>query len=88
MIDALLDSGFLWKCVWQTTLLLSLGLGLSYFFSRRPARAHRILLLALVACVVAPFVGHAVSHFGWGFLRSQPHVVSSPERVILPVPTP
>ena len=38
-----------WDYLWQSTLFLGFGLAACFAFAGRPARAHRILLLAIVA---------------------------------------
>ncbi len=70
MFPTLLDLTYLWKCVWQTTLCLGLGIGASFLFLSRPARAHRVLMFALVTAFVTPLLSQTVHHYGWGLLRS------------------
>ncbi len=40
----------------RISFILTIGLGLSFFFSRYPAKAHRILVLTLMSCLFAPFL--------------------------------
>ncbi|HZW34241.1 MAG TPA: carboxypeptidase regulatory-like domain-containing protein, partial [Isosphaeraceae bacterium] len=58
----------LWDYSWQSTVLLPLGLGGSAALARRPARAHRLLLLAVVAAMVTPLLAQAARRGGWGLL--------------------
>ena len=53
--------------IWQSSLFLAAGLAASFAFARRPARAHRILLLAIVGALVTPLFGQVVRRAGWGF---------------------
>ncbi len=70
MLDLFLsESSFLWRCIWQTTACLVLGGVFSFLWIRRPARAHRVLLLAMVAALATPFLSQLVHEFGWGILR-------------------
>jgi beta-lactamase regulating signal transducer with metallopeptidase domain len=57
-----------WDFFWQSTLFLCLGLAASRGLARRPARAHRVLLLAVVAALVTPLLAHAARRGGWGLL--------------------
>ncbi len=66
MLSGITESGFLWSTVWQSTLFLLLGLALSHLLRKRPARAHRVLLLAVGVAVIAPFATHAVANLDWG----------------------
>src|SRR5947209_16551340 len=54
--------------LWQTTLWLLLGAAVSFAWARRPARAHRLLLLTLVAALVTPLLSQAVRLWGWGLI--------------------
>jgi hypothetical protein len=38
-----------WDLVWQPCLFLAVGIGATLVLGRRPARAHRVLVLALLA---------------------------------------
>src|SRR5438445_5285379 len=58
--------------LWQTTLLLSLGVLAAFIWSRQPARAHRFLLLGMIAAVLAPLLSYAGRQKGWGlFVRTE-----------------
>jgi beta-lactamase regulating signal transducer with metallopeptidase domain/protocatechuate 3,4-dioxygenase beta subunit len=54
--------------MWQTTFWLLAGAAASLLWWRRPARAHRLLLLAVLAALATPLVSQAVRHLGWGLL--------------------
>lgn len=62
---------FFRDCLWQTTLCLSIGLAGSFCWRKRPARAHRVLFLALIASLMAPIFSLAVRNYGWGLLPSR-----------------
>jgi len=68
----LAETPFLRDVLWQTTLLLSLGVLAAFIWSRQPARAHRLLLLAMIAAVLTPLLSYAVRQTGWGlFARAK-----------------
>ena len=69
MFEALRPGGSLaWDYLWQSTLFLGLGLFASAMLARRPARAHRFLLLVMLAALVTPILTQAASRGGWGIL--------------------
>jgi len=68
---------FLWSCLWQGTVCVGVGLVGSFVLRRRPARAHQILLLAMIAAVIVPVMSVVVKHFEWGMFVTEP-VVSEP----------
>ena len=49
-----LENLSLWSCVWQSTLLIVIGLTGGHLFRHRPARAFQILLLAMIAAALVP----------------------------------
>jgi beta-lactamase regulating signal transducer with metallopeptidase domain/thiol-disulfide isomerase/thioredoxin len=58
---------------------LAVGGGLNLLWARWPARAHRALVLAIVACLVTPLFSQIVRTMGWGVLaRSSPVFHSAP----------
>jgi BlaR1 peptidase M56 len=59
----------LWDYVWQSTVFLGVGLGASVVLAQRPARAHRFLVLALLAALAAPILAQGARLCGWGLLR-------------------
>ncbi|MBM3838211.1 MAG: hypothetical protein FJ398_09630 [Verrucomicrobia bacterium] len=76
---------FLWDCFWQSSVCLLLGLLGGLCWARRPARAHRVLLLALGAALLAPLLSLAVRHYGWGMLP--PRVSAVGHNSVGPTPT-
>jgi beta-lactamase regulating signal transducer with metallopeptidase domain/protocatechuate 3,4-dioxygenase beta subunit len=52
--------------LWQSSLFLMVGLVASLALRQRPARAHRVLLLAMLGAVVTPLGSQMVRHEGWG----------------------
>ncbi len=75
-----------WDLVWQSSVFLALGLAASVLLRRHPARAHRVLMLAMAAAVVTPLLAQAIRHGGWGLLRQAEafRAVSEPMRPIVP----
>jgi beta-lactamase regulating signal transducer with metallopeptidase domain len=63
-------SSFLFDVVWQSSLFLAFGLAASAVAARRPARAHRILVLAVVAALFTPVLARGVRLGGWGILTT------------------
>src|SRR4051795_2135213 len=65
-----------WDLLWQSCLFLSLGLGASLALRLRPARAHRVLVLAMLGALLTPFLSQAIRRVGWGVLR-QPELAAA-----------
>jgi hypothetical protein len=61
---------FLGDVVWMSTVLLCLGLAASSLLVRRPARAHRSLLLAIFAAIITPILAQGARLGGWGILTT------------------
>ena len=61
----------LWTLAWQSTVCLAVGLGGSYFLRRRAARAHQVLLLALVAAICIPAISQVVKRNQWGLFAAE-----------------
>ena len=78
---------FLWTCAWQSTACVVAGLLLSFALRRRPARAHQVLLLAMVAAVAVPTMSVLVRHLDLGLLSAQPVAVEREKESILPIST-
>ena len=74
MTETLLPNVSLWGCLWQSTLLAVLGLAGSVLLRQRPARAHQVLLLAMLGAVLVPALSGVVRHFHLG-LWARPGVV-------------
>ena len=58
--------------LWQPTLFLLAGLAGAFVASRRPARAHRILLLATAGALITPICSAVVRNQGWGLWMTRP----------------
>jgi beta-lactamase regulating signal transducer with metallopeptidase domain len=89
MNNPLFPEPLVWDLLWQTTLWLLLGMVVSFLWARRPARAHRLLLLTLVAALVTPLLSQTVRLRGWGLIvRPAPlRAPVLPEFEALPLPT-
>ncbi len=62
----------------QGSACLGLGLIGSYLWARRPARAHQVLLIAMVVCVVLPGLYLGVQALGLGVLQKAPQPSPAP----------
>jgi beta-lactamase regulating signal transducer with metallopeptidase domain len=60
-----------WDLAWQSSAFLILGGAACAALARRPARAHRVLVLAMLAGLVTPVLCQAVRGLGWGLLASR-----------------
>lgn len=58
-----------WQAVWQPVVWLIMGLVASLLWARRPAHAHRFLLLACLAAVLTPVLSILVERMNWGVFR-------------------
>src|SRR5437899_1149649 len=65
------DTPLLRDILWQTTLLLLVGVVASLIWARQPARAHRLLLLAMIAAVLTPLLSYGARERGWGLFARQ-----------------
>ena len=52
--------------LWQTGLFLIVGLAASLALRRHPARAHRVLFLAVLGALIAPLGSQLAHRQGWG----------------------
>lgn len=91
--EIMVRQAWLWPLIWQSTTCLAAGLGGSFILRRRAARAHQVLLLALIAAAVIPILNGIVKRNQWGLVvaeRTVPRVaVPAPAaRISFPVPTP
>lgn len=69
MADSMLwNESMLWTMAWQTSIMLAVGLLASQIWSHRPARAHRILILAVIASLMVPAFTLTVQRMDWGLL--------------------
>jgi beta-lactamase regulating signal transducer with metallopeptidase domain len=60
-----------WDLAWQATAFLVVGGLASLLLRARPSRAHRVLLLAMMAGLLTPLLGQAVRRLGLGLLASR-----------------
>jgi len=72
MIDELFSEGPWLLLLAQSTACLAAGLAASYVLRHRPARAHQVLLTALLAAVLMPILYLSVGHLGLGLLAPTP----------------
>ena len=70
---------FLMVVILQTTVLLIVGLGASLLWSRRPARAHCVLVLAIGACFLSPVLTLGARSLNWGLFSTQSAHVQPPQ---------
>ncbi|MGC8643839.1 MAG: M56 family metallopeptidase, partial [Isosphaeraceae bacterium] len=68
-----------WDLLWQSSLFLAIGLTASLTLRRHPARAHRVLLLAMFAAIVTPLLSQAIRRGGWGILKHPEPIVATTE---------
>jgi beta-lactamase regulating signal transducer with metallopeptidase domain len=67
----------LWGCVWQSMLLVAVGLVASFILRHRSARAHQVLLLSMIAAVIVPIMSILVKHYELGVFVAEPVVIQS-----------
>ena len=67
----------LWSVIWQSTLFAVIGLVGSFILRRRPARASRVLFLAMIAAVLVPTMSILVKHFELGVFTTEPAVLQA-----------
>lgn len=77
-----------WDSAWQVTLFIIIGGAASVLWARRPAQAHRVLLLAMLGGLLTPPLGQAVRRLGWGLLATRPATVNGAGRGEPPAPGP
>ncbi|HUG67242.1 MAG TPA: M56 family metallopeptidase [Pirellulaceae bacterium] len=70
MTSPFLDSRLLWDFLWQSTLWLSIGLMCSVIWRSRPARAHWVLCLVMLAAVMTPILSVAARQSEWGLFAT------------------
>ncbi len=81
--EAITQYPWLWALAWQSTICLAAGLAGSYLYQRRPARAHRILLLGLMAAAIIPVMSQVVRQKQWGLFVAE-RAVSQSQQYSLP----
>jgi bla regulator protein BlaR1 len=62
-------------CLWQSTIFIAAGLIGSFILRHRSARAHQVLLLAMIAAVVVPVFSILVKHYELGLFAAEPIVI-------------
>jgi beta-lactamase regulating signal transducer with metallopeptidase domain/Leucine-rich repeat (LRR) protein len=68
---------FFWTCLWQSTIFITAGLIGSFILRHRSARAHQVLLLAVIAAVIVPVFSKLFKHYKLGLLTAEPTVIQS-----------
>jgi len=85
--ELLSENAIVWTCLWQSTACVAAGLIGSFILRHRPARAHQVLLLAMIAALALPAMSIMVKHFDLGLLSAEPAVVLSAKEIALPETT-
>ncbi|WP_168221593.1 M56 family metallopeptidase [Aquisphaera giovannonii] len=63
-------AGLAWRAAWQSTAILAPGLAAGRLIPMRPARAHRILLAATLACLIVPAASLAARRLDVGLFQA------------------
>ncbi|MHC4568096.1 MAG: M56 family metallopeptidase, partial [Planctomycetota bacterium] len=66
---------FVRTCLWQSIVLVAVGLAASFLLRRRSSRAHQVLLLSIIAAVIVPIVSVLVKHYELGMFVAEPALV-------------
>lgn len=82
--ELLSENQFVWTCLWQSTACAAAGIIGSFILRHRPARAHQLLLLAIIAAVGVPAMSVLVKHLDLGLFSAEPAAVRSEREVALP----
>jgi len=69
-----MDERFILDCLWQSSAALGVGIFLSFLWSNRPARAHRMLILGMAAAVLLPALSHWVRAQDWGLFQARQQI--------------
>jgi len=78
MISQLFTAGPFWSNpLLQSTVCIAVGLIASLPLRRRSARAHQVLLLAMIASVAVPAMSMIVRHYKLGIFVDKPAVIKS-----------
>jgi hypothetical protein len=65
------------SCLWQSTMLIGLGLLIGYFLRHRPSRAYQVLLFAMIGATIVPLMSALIKHYDLGiFTASSPELTS------------
>jgi beta-lactamase regulating signal transducer with metallopeptidase domain len=62
---------FFWSGIWQSTVFIAAGLLGSFIIRHRSARAHQVLLLAIIAAVIVPIMSILVKHYELGLFTAR-----------------
>jgi hypothetical protein len=76
--ELFLRGPWLWTCVWQSTMFITLGLAGTFLLKHRSSRAHQVLLLSMIAAVIIPAAGLLVKHYELGVFVAEPAVIRLP----------
>lgn len=60
------SDSLVWTILWQSSAFLAIGLAMSLALRKRPARAHWVLLAAMLAALASPALTEAGRRLGWG----------------------
>lgn len=60
------SDSLVWTILWQSSAFLALGLAMSLVLRKRPARAHWVLLAAILAALISPALTETGRRLGWG----------------------
>ncbi len=71
-----------WDLIWQSSLFLAIGIAVSLAIRGRPARAHRVLVLTIIAALCTPLLAQAIRRGGWGLLRQPETMAAADEPAI------
>ena len=75
--EILSQNASLWVFIWQSTVCIAAGLAASFALIRRPALAHQVLLLAMLAAVIVPVMSILVKHYELGVFIAEPAAAQS-----------
>jgi len=64
------SDSLVWTIAWQSSAFLALGLAMSLALRKRPARAHWVLLSAMLAALASPALTETGRRLGWGLWTS------------------
>ena len=68
--ELFLEDLSLLNLLWQSTLLVTIGLVGSFLLKRRPSRAFQLLFLAMLAALIFPIMSVVVKHYELGVFTS------------------
>lgn len=71
------SDSLVWTILWQSSAFLALGLAMSLVLRKRPARAHWVLLSAMLAALASPALTETGRRLGWGLWATPAPVVEA-----------